>query len=154
VGFYRLQGPHGGGDEGELMLDILGIIETGVYADDLDRAEAFYRDVLGLAVAGKEAGRHVFFRAGPASMLLVFKPEATLRGDLLPAHGARGPGHFALGIRADDLPAWRQRLAAHGVAVEKEVQWPRGGRSLYFRDPAGNSVELLTPGLWGLPSGW
>lgn len=29
-----------------------------------------------------------------------------------------------------------------------------GGKSIYFRDPAGNSVELVTPGIWGLPSGW
>ena len=48
----------------------------------------------------------------------------------------------------------RQRLQEHGVVIEKEVLWPRGGTSLYFRDPAGNSVELLTPGVWGLPSGW
>jgi catechol 2,3-dioxygenase-like lactoylglutathione lyase family enzyme len=72
----------------------------------------------------------------------------------LPAHGAQGPGHFALGIKASDLDAWRQRLISHGVVIEKEMQWSRGGKSLYFRDPAGNSVELITPGCWGLPSGW
>jgi len=60
----------------------------------------------------------------------------------------------ALGVPAGSLSAWRERLAWHGVAIEKEVDWPRGGRSLYFRDPAGNSVEILTPGVWGLPSGW
>jgi hypothetical protein len=38
--------------------------------------------------------------------------------------------------------------------IEKEFGWPRGGRSIYFRDPAGNSVELVTPGLWGSPGGW
>jgi catechol 2,3-dioxygenase-like lactoylglutathione lyase family enzyme len=136
------------------MHDIQTIVETGIYVDDLDRTEVFYRDVLQLAVLGKEPGRHVFFRVGTASVLLAFLADATLRGDHLPAHGARGPGHFALGVPAGSLEVWRQRLAAHGVAIEKEVQWPRGGRSLYFRDPAGNSVELLTPGLWGLPSGW
>jgi hypothetical protein len=47
-----------------------------------------------------------------------------------------------------------RRRQSHGVTVEKEVEWPRGGKSLYFRDPAGNSVELVTPGVWGLPSGW
>ena len=108
----------------------------------------------GLEIIGHEAGRHVFFRVGAAGVLLVFNPQATLQGGLLPAHGVRGPGHFALGVRADDLPAWRERLAACGVEVEKEVRWPRGGHSLYFRDPAGNSVELITPGVWGLPSGW
>ena len=40
------------------------------------------------------------------------------------------------------------------VPIELETDWPRGGHSLYFRDPAGNSVELITPGLWGLASGW
>jgi catechol 2,3-dioxygenase-like lactoylglutathione lyase family enzyme len=130
------------------------LVETGVYADDLEEAERFYRDVLGLAMHGKEAGRHVFFQVGDRDMLLVFRPEATLRGAPLPAHGARGPGHFALGIARDDLDAWRLRLREHRVAIEHEEVWPNGGHSLYFRDPAGNSVELLTPGVWGLPSGW
>jgi catechol 2,3-dioxygenase-like lactoylglutathione lyase family enzyme len=136
------------------MRPIESLIETGIYADDLDQAERFYRDVLGLAVAGKEADRHVFFRVGDRSMLLVFRPETTIKGEHLPAHGSRGPGHFALGITADELEAWRSHLEAKGVSIEQEVAWPRGGRSLYFRDPAGNSVELITPGLWGLPSGW
>jgi len=72
----------------------------------------------------------------------------------LPPHGASGPGHFALGIDAEAFDPWRKLLQGHGVTIEKEVEWPRGGRSLYFRDPAGNSVELVTPGVWGLPSGW
>lgn len=136
------------------MGEIEAVIETGIYVDDLDRAEAFYRDVLGLAVIAKEPGRHVFFRVGQGNVLLAFNAAATLKGDMLPAHGSKGPGHFALGIAAADFDAWRQRLVAHGVLIEKEVHWPRGGKSLYFRDPAGNSVELITPGLWGLPSGW
>ena len=130
------------------------VVETAAYVDDLDRAERFYRDVLGLEVIGREAGRHVFFRVGDSDVLLLFQPETTLRGDTLPAHGCRGPIHFALGIASGTLDDWRQRLGQCGVTIEKEVEWPRGGRSLYFRDTAGNSVELITPGLWGLPSGW
>src|SRR5262245_36018627 len=99
------------------MDELMTIVETSLYADDLDAAEAFYRDVLGLTVLGKEPGRHVFFRVGNASVLLVFDPTATLRGDTLPAHGARGPGHFAFGVRPGALEDWRQRLSAHGVAV-------------------------------------
>lgn len=133
--------------------EIVAIIETAIYMDDLDAAEAFYRDVLGMEVLGREQGRHVFFRVGDG-VLLAFNPESTLKGDMLPPHGARGPGHFALGVRAEGLNEWRRRLGGHGVAIEKEVDWPRGGKSLYFRDPAGNSVELVTPGLWGLPGGW
>ena len=135
-------------------MEIQAIIETAIYAEDLHAAEVFYSRVLGLESIAVEQARHVFFRVGSQSMLLIFDPRNTIQGHLLPAHGASGPGHLALGVSADSLPAWRERLAEHEVAIEKEVDWPRGGRSLYFRDPAGDSVELITPGVWGLPSGW
>jgi catechol 2,3-dioxygenase-like lactoylglutathione lyase family enzyme len=135
-------------------MKIQAIIETAVYVDDLDAAEDFYRRILGLRVVGTEPGRRVFFQVGEASLLLAFIAEATLKGDHLPSHGTTGPGHFALGIEAADLEAWRRRLQEKGVTIEKEVEWPKGGKSIYFRDPAGNSVELVTPGVWGLPSGW
>ena len=130
------------------------IIETAIYVHDLQATEAFYGTILGLTVIGREARRSVFFQVGEASVLLAFIAETTLRGDRLPSHGSAGPGHFALGIEAGDLDAWRQKLLAHGITIEKEVAWERGGKSLYFRDPSGNSVELVTPGIWGLPSGW
>jgi catechol 2,3-dioxygenase-like lactoylglutathione lyase family enzyme len=135
-------------------MKINAIIETAIYVADLDEAETFYGTILGLPILGKEPGRHVFFQVGEASVLLAFIAETTLKGDHLPPHGAKGPGHFAFGIDADALDAWRQKLQESGVAIEQEVQWPRGGKSMYFRDPAGNSVELVTPGVWGLPSGW
>ncbi len=135
-------------------MNILSVVETAIYVTDLDLTEAFYREVLGLAVIAKEPGRHVFFRVGASNVLLAFLAEATLLGDHLPSHGAKGPGHFALGIAADELDAWKQRLQDNCVGIGKEMDWPRGGKSIYFRDPAGNSVELVTPGIWGLPSGW
>jgi catechol 2,3-dioxygenase-like lactoylglutathione lyase family enzyme len=133
---------------------IQAVVETAIYVDDLQAAETFYGTVLGLRVLGREPGRHVFFQAGEASVLLAFRADATRQGDQLPPHGATGPGHFALGIEAEAFDAWRKLLQGHGVTIEKEIEWPRGGRSLYFRDPAENSVELVTPGVWGLPSGW
>ncbi|HZN57241.1 MAG TPA: VOC family protein [Planctomycetota bacterium] len=133
-----------------------GLLEAAIYAGDLDAEETFFSRALGLEVTAKERGRHVFFRCGGA-MLLVFNPATTESGGTLPgsiqvpAHGARGPGHVALRIRDREIEAWRKRLQAAGVAIESEVRWPNGGYSIYFRDPAGNSVELATPRLWGLP---
>lgn len=129
------------------------VVETAVYGDDQEAMEEFYHDLLGLELLSRQTGRHSFFRAG-AGVLLIFRTEETEKGDLLPAHGARGAGHFALGIPTTSLDYWRRRLNQHGVAVEKEIDWPAGGKSIYFRDPAGNSVELITRGVWGVDDGW
>jgi catechol 2,3-dioxygenase-like lactoylglutathione lyase family enzyme len=133
---------------------IKAIFETAIYVNDLDAAEDFYRNILGLQVIRKEPGRHVFFRFGESSVLLAFLADATLKGDQLPPHGATGPGHFALGIDAESFDTWRQLLQGRCLTIEKEVEWPKGGGSIYFRVPSGNLVELVTSGVWGMPSGW
>jgi catechol 2,3-dioxygenase-like lactoylglutathione lyase family enzyme len=131
-------------------MEPLSILETTLYVENLGTAEGFYRDVLGLSLDSKQDGRHVFFRCGN-SMLLLFDPETTARpaGDV-PTHGATGPGHVAFSIGEDDVAAWLERLAEDDVEIEASIDWPRGGRSIYFRDPAGNSVELASPKIWGL----
>ncbi len=136
------------------MKPIERIVETVLYADDLEAALRFYREILGLKLLSKDAIRHVFFQVEENQLLLIFRPDATIVGGHLPAHGARGPGHIGFGIAAPELDRWRDRLGQHGVEIEHEELWEHGGRSLYFRDPHGNAVELLTPGVWGLPSGW
>ncbi|MBI4586899.1 MAG: VOC family protein [Planctomycetes bacterium] len=136
-------------------MEIKGVLETAVYARDLEAAEKFYGAVLGLERLAREAGRHVFFRCG-RGVFLVFNPESTgavqteVNGAKVPLHGAAGPSHLAFAVSEDGLAGWRKKLERHGVAIESEIRWPNGGRSLYFRDPAGNSLELATYKLWGL----
>lgn len=130
-------------------MELSHVLETAVYVSDLAEARDFYVGVLGLRVVAEQAGRHVFLRCGE-SMVLLFNPAETERPDPagVPVHGARGPGHLAWAVSAGDMDAWRDRLAAHGVAIEHEHAWPHGGRSLYFRDPSGNSLELATASVW------
>jgi catechol 2,3-dioxygenase-like lactoylglutathione lyase family enzyme len=128
------------------------ILETAVYASDLAAAEAFYSGLLRLEVIAKVEGRHVFFRVGEG-VLLVFDPAATEvpsgNPDLpVPVHGARGAGHVCFAASREEIEGWRQRFFAADVAVEAEFDWPNGARSLYVRDPAGNSVEFAEPRLW------
>ena len=129
---------------------VTNVLETCLYVDDLARAERFYVDVLGLEFASRQEGRHVFLRCG-RRMVLLFNPLASREpNDEFPVHGSFGPGHVAFGAAEADLPAWSKWLAEHGVEIERTSDWPQGGRSLYFRDPAGNSVELATPRIWGV----
>ncbi len=133
-----------------VALPLRHVLETVLYVDDLDRAAWFYGDLLGLAEASRRPGLFLFYRLD-AAMLLLFVAAAARRSSSVPPHGADGPGHVALACADADLDAWRLRLEQAGVAVEHEASWPRGGRSLYVRDPAGNSVELAAPSIWGFP---
>jgi catechol 2,3-dioxygenase-like lactoylglutathione lyase family enzyme len=81
-------------------------------------------------------------------MLLLFVASASrLPGDT-PPHGAQGPGHVAFAVAPEEMAGWRQHLCRRQVAIEREIAWPHGGDSIYFRDPAGNSVELATSTIW------
>jgi len=129
------------------------VFETVLYTPDVPSAAAFYRNILGLPLLRPPTGQSAVFRVAPDSMLLVVDPAYTeQKGRGAPHHGSRGQGHVALRIDGGDYDAWRTTLIASGVTIEMEVNWPPGGRSLYFRDPAGNSVELASGNVWGTPT--
>jgi len=128
------------------------MLETALYVDDLPAAVAFYRDILGLRVLDASA-RLVAMDAGQSTVLLLFQRGATtsglqIPGGWIPPHDGHGPVHLAFAVSADALTEGEHRLLEHGVRIESRVRWTGGGQSIYFRDPAGHSVELATPGTW------
>jgi catechol 2,3-dioxygenase-like lactoylglutathione lyase family enzyme len=133
---------------------IHGVVETALYTDDLPRAARFYCDVLGLSVMKGDAERFQALDAGSGRVLLLFKRGATLTpqpvssGGVIPPHDGKGPLHIAFGIAEADYAPWCRRLVDLNVAIESETRWERGGRSIYFRDPDGHLIELVTPGIW------
>jgi catechol 2,3-dioxygenase-like lactoylglutathione lyase family enzyme len=89
------------------------------------------------------------------NVLLLFRTGATGQpfdtgGGVIPAHAGVPPTHFAFSVSAEDVEPWKARLEEEGVKVESEVTWPRGARSVYFRDTDGNLAELLSPGFWAI----
>jgi catechol 2,3-dioxygenase-like lactoylglutathione lyase family enzyme len=107
--------------------EIRGIVETCINAADLNRAR---EDVL------------LLFTEGCSD-----DPVQVAHGTI-PPHNTVGAGHFAFAVASDELERWRAVLDEHGIKVESEVRWERGGRSIYFRDPDNNLVELASPGIW------
>lgn len=130
------------------------VIETALYVDNLDRSAAFYEDVLGLSLLTADK-RFRAYDVGGQNVLLLFKRGATentvtLPGGTIPPHGGQGALHVAFAVAAEDLGGWESRFASHAVPVEGRTRWPRGGSSVYVRDPDGHLVELATPGLWAI----
>ena len=131
-----------------------GILESTLYVDDLELARDFYSRVLGLEPFAMAEGRHIFYRCGE-QVLLLFDPRATRVTDprapiVVPAHGATGAGHICFRATADEIERWRTGLETKGVEIEADFEWPQGGRSIYFRDPSGNSLEFAEPRIWGI----
>jgi len=144
------------------MTSISRLLETALYAEDLERSVRFYQQVLGLTpivgtaseMATWSAVLRPFHIPGGQILLLFAKGSTTktavLPGGTIPPHDSSGRLHLAFAISSAELAGWRDRLKEHGVAIEGEMAWPRGGTSLYFRDPDGHLLELATPGLWSI----
>jgi catechol 2,3-dioxygenase-like lactoylglutathione lyase family enzyme len=135
-----------------------GVLEAALYADDLTAAKAFYAGKLGFETILEIPGTFVFFRCG-TTILLVFNPEQTRKQPLpppsrpVPGHGCDGAGHVCFAAPGATLDRWAEYLGKAGIPIEAEVTWDNGARSIYFRDPAGNSLEFAQPRLWGYQEG-
>ena len=133
-------------------MNVTGVLETGIYVDDVARSAEFYRRIFGFEhLVGDQ--RFCALSVSGRQVFLLFKKGGTLEpmqlpGGVLPPHDGSGQQHFAFSIPETDLAGWEQRLADNGIEIESRVTWPRGGKSIYFRDPDGHLAELITPGCW------
>ena len=123
------------------------LYETVLYAADVPATARWYADVLGLRLVDGPDELAAAFRLEDGGVLLVFDPErASKPGRPVPSHGTSGAGHVAFAV--ESLAEWEERFRGLGVEVELDKEWQQGGRSLYVRDPAGNSVELVAGDIW------
>jgi len=136
------------------MPEVTGVVETCLYVDDLELATRFYEDVCEFRrLIGDD--RFCALSVADRDVLLLFKRGATLGaqatpGGSIPPHDGSGNTHVAFAIPAAAEKSWQQRLEKQGIAIESTVDWPRGGRSIYFRDPDQHLLELITPGCWSI----
>lgn len=134
------------------MPSLNGVLETSLYVADLDRSVRFYRDLFGFDVLAADERFRALHVTGQQVLLLFRKglsdKPSVVPGGVIPGHDGSGRLHLTFAVVAAELPAWEERLRGQGIAVESTVTWPRGGTSIYFRDPDGHLLELATPGVW------
>ena len=135
------------------MPKISRLLESSLYVADVDRAAGFYQRLFGFPTLSSAPPRFHALDVSGRQVLLFFKHGTSVSdspsdGGIIPGHDGSGTDHLAFAIEQADLDAWRAELAKQNVKIESTVTWPRGGTSLYFRDPDGHLVELATPGIW------
>jgi catechol 2,3-dioxygenase-like lactoylglutathione lyase family enzyme len=129
------------------------ILESSLYVDDLPQAVTFYTELFGLELFFHDH-RMAALGVPGAQVLLLFQRGATNEpapgpgGGFIPPHHGDGNLHLCFAIPGRDLAIWEACLNDKDIAIESRLRWARGGTSLYFRDPEGNSLEVATPGLW------
>jgi catechol 2,3-dioxygenase-like lactoylglutathione lyase family enzyme len=131
---------------------VSGVLETSLYVEDLERSRAFYQRVFGLEPFMDDE-RMCALGVPGEQVLLLFRHGMTNEpaagpGGFIPPHHGRGALHLCFAIPYGELNAWEQHLVHLGITIESRIKWPRGGTSLYFRDPDHHSLEIATPGLW------
>lgn len=129
------------------------VLETALYVKDLERSAAFYERVLGFTRLLQDDRILAMGVADAGQVLLLFREGASTNptetpGGTIPPHDGHGQLHLAFAIEEGERQAWTEKLEAEGIAVESVVKAPRGGTSIYFRDPDDHLVELATPGIW------
>lgn len=129
-------------------MNIRKIKETCLYVSDLEKARAFYHEVLGLPIISYVEEKHIFFRAG-SSVLLCFNPEDSKTKTSPPAHYGGGKQHFAFEISKEDYIKVKNEIVLKGIKIIDEVVWQSGEKSFYFNDPEGNVLEFVPDtGIW------
>jgi len=119
------------------MLPIRGIYEVAIRVKQLPRAEAFYREVLGLEVGIRDERRNwLFLRAGGQAGMVVLQED----------EGEWPTQHFAFTVDEADIEDAVAVLRENGVAVDGPHfhEW-MPAKSVYFTDPDGHQLELCAP---------
>jgi catechol 2,3-dioxygenase-like lactoylglutathione lyase family enzyme len=123
---------------------LTGILEAVLYCTPAteEATRRFYEEVLGLRRVSQWS-----YRLG-SQLFLLFNEQETRVQEWPPPHGASGSGHLCFSVSPEGYEPWKKHLEQNDVELIDEIDWSRGVRSFYFKDPAGNMLEIANGDMW------
>ena len=118
-------------------------VMTNLYTDDLERAVAFYRDLLG-GTQTFSALEHIELRLGDVILAISSKDAVVREG--LPAPVAGNPMELVIWCDSTDDTVATLRAAGAPVLVEPYSGHVSGLRRAYVADPDGNWLAVVSKG--------
>jgi catechol 2,3-dioxygenase-like lactoylglutathione lyase family enzyme len=120
------------------------MVSVRYMVDDVDKAVAFYTDMLGFEVSTSFAPAFADVKRGRLRLLL--SGPTSSAGRPMPDGARPGPGGWnRIHLIVDDIEAEVARLRAAGVRFRNDVLSGPGGKQVLLQDPSGNVIELFQP---------
>jgi catechol 2,3-dioxygenase-like lactoylglutathione lyase family enzyme len=112
------------------------MFHVALNVEDVERARAFYVDVIGMKVEWQPDTDNVYLTSGRDNLAIHRSKEKVVEGKL---------GHLGFVLpRPEDVDAWADHMKEHGVALETAPRTHRdGARSFYARDPEGTLLQFI-----------
>ncbi|GAA6058524.1 hypothetical protein JCM10212_006963 [Sporobolomyces blumeae] len=144
------------------LLKLSQVLELCLYTRSSTRSVDFYANTLRLGPPSVASDRLAVFPLSSTTLILFQRGKTSepsvLASGTIPGHGLDGSSasdavdlrtHFALAVEERaDVDAWEQELRRKGVEVTGSVVWPKGGKSVYFKDVHGHVGEIASRGIW------
>ncbi|GAA5922667.1 uncharacterized protein JCM15063_003381 [Sporobolomyces koalae] len=140
------------------------VLELCLYTRSLPRSIEFYSKTLQLGTPSFASDRLAVFPLASTTLILfqqglTHEPTSLGTRGTIPGHGlapsdvdtrqVKLASHFALAVsERNHVEQWEQELRNQGVEVTGTVDWPAGGKSVYFKDLDGHVGEIASRGIW------
>ena len=128
---------------------LVGIEHIVLLVDDMPKALAFYRDVLGCPPGYSYPALGMEQVWAGSDLIVLWDTTHPGAKDAVPeVSGGRNVDHICIATTPFDHDDFRAHMARHGVTIEREAMHggARGeGHSFYIRDPFGHKLEIKGP---------